>query len=154
MRQLIITLLMFCSATIAMADNVWCMITPSGQVIPMGNVAYLVSAGGTSPETFDIVLKQGDPVTTGRIDFVQLDPTGIEIVRPSGDVPTLSSVMGDQLVISGTAAGQQVVVYSLTGAVLLRTVTADTQTTLNIGNLTSGVYVLKVGGTAIKFMKK
>ena len=85
---------------------------------------------------------------------MQLDPTGIESVRPSGDVPTLSSVMGDQLVISGTAAGQQVVVYSLAGAVLLRTVTADTQTTLNIGNLTSGVYVLKVGGTAIKFMKK
>lgn len=154
MRQLIITLLMFCSATAAMADNVWCMVTPTGQAIAMSDVDYLVSAGGQTPATFDIVLKDGSHITTGRIDFAQMEPTGIEDVRPSADEPVISSVIDSQLTISGTAAGQQVTVYGLSGATLLRTVTAEAQTTLYIGNLTPGVYVLKVGDTAIKFMKR
>ena len=156
MRQLVISLLMFCSATVAMADNVWCMVTSSGEVVPMSNVAYLLSAGGQTPATFDIVLKEGPAITgVGRVDFVQMDPTtGIETVRPSEDVPTLSSVIDGQLTIFGTAAGQRVTVYSLTGATLLSTVTSDASTTLNVSGLTSGVYVLKVGETAIKFMKR
>ncbi len=155
MKTLLLGLLLCCSVVAHAADAVWCMVTQSGQVVPMSSVAYLLSDGGTEPEAFSIVLKEGDPIEhVGKINFAQLDLSGIETVTPTGEMPTITSLIDNQLTISATASGQPVSVYSVSGAMVLRTVTAENETTLYIGNLAHGVYVLKVGDTAIKFMKK
>lgn len=155
MKTLIFTLLLFCSVTVRAADVVWCMVTQSGQTVPMSNVAYLLSAGGSQPETFSIVLKEGDPIeNVGKVNFARLETTGIDTVKPTGEIPMITSLVGNQLTISATTSGQAVSVYSIGGVMMLSTVTAGEETTLYIGNLAPGVYVLKVGDTAIKFMKK
>lgn len=136
------------------ADKVWCMQTNTGQLIRMSNVAYIL-AEGAEPETFSVVLKEGNPVeNVGKITFLQADPTGISQVETSDDISMLTQVMGNELVISGTAEGQIVAVLSVSGAMLQQAVTTHSSTHLYIGNLTSGVYILKVGNKAIKFIKK
>lgn len=154
-KKLLLSLAMFAMAMASWgADKVWCMQTNTGQLIRMSNVSYIL-AEGAEPETFSVVLKEGNPVeNVGKVTFLQAAPTGISQVETSDDIPMLTQVMGNELTISGTVEGQTVAVLSVSGAMLQQTVTTQSSTHINIGHLTSGVYILKVGSKAIKFIKK
>lgn len=156
MKKFLLSLAMLCTTMMLHAANtVWCMVTNGGQSIPVSNVSYIL-AEGTSPETFSIVLKSGSPVeNVGMVKFAQLEATGIDAVPTTdGSVPMLARAFDGQLMISNAAAGLPVRVLSVNGQLVKSSVTDNGSTELFIGDLTSGVYILKVGDTAVKFMKK
>lgn len=154
MKKLLLSFFLLCTVAWSYAaDSVWCMITNTGQAIELSNVSYIL-AEGTAPETFSIVLKSGNPIeNVGKVKFAQATPTGIAHIS-SDDMPMLTQYFDGQLTISNVAPDLPIRVYSLNGQLLRSGITSSSSTTIDISNLTPGVYVLKVGGNALKFMKK
>lgn len=74
--------------------------------------------------------------------------TGIE------DIYDLGSQQGDQLSLKGLKAGQKVLVYNAAGQLCQATTVAPGQTLIRLQHLPAGMYVLKSGKVAIKFIKK
>lgn len=60
----------------------------------------------------------------------------------------------DRLHVSGVPAGTSVVLYNSNGAKAAECKSDGSTTTFRVGNLPDGVYVVKVGGYATKFIKK
>lgn len=154
MKKILLSILMLYALAVNAADAVWCMVTNTGTVIPMSNVSYII-AEGAAPETFSIVLKSGSPIEgVGKASFSQQDATGITNVIENGGTPVLTRAFGDQLTISGAEEDLRIDIYSINGKLLKRDRTSNSQTTIYIGDLTPGLYVLRVGGSSLKFTKK
>lgn len=160
MKKFLLSLSLVCASMAVHAnDYVWCMVANTGQAVPLSNVSYIL-AEGSAPATFSIVLKSGDPVeNVGKVRFAQTAPnmtTGIDQATVAGGdaTPMLSRAICGDLVISNAAAGLPVSVYSIKGQLVKNGTTSGETTTVSTGDLTSGVYILKVGDTALKFMKK
>ncbi|MBO4530979.1 MAG: T9SS type A sorting domain-containing protein [Paludibacteraceae bacterium] len=59
----------------------------------------------------------------------------------------------DQIILDGLTKGETVRIFSITGAVL-KTVTAEEQTKIDVQSLAKGTYLLQVGTKVIKFIKE
>ena len=59
-----------------------------------------------------------------------------------------------QLSLSGCGNATSAQVYSLDGKMLAEAAAADGNTTIQVGHLPAGVYVVRVGHKALKFTKK
>jgi len=137
--------------TIAHADEkTWHIVTDDDKAIELSAVSYLLAA---STETFDIVCKDGSTISNVKGISVELrESTGIKSVN-NGDA-MFSQVVGDQIYISHAKAGTTAEVLSLSGIIHVSQTLADGQNIINVSKLRSGTYILKVGETSIKFIKK
>lgn len=59
----------------------------------------------------------------------------------------------DQIILDGLNKGENVRIFSLTGAVL-KTVTADEQTKIDVSSFAKGTYLLQIGTNVVKFIKE
>lgn len=66
----------------------------------------------------------------------------------------LMTPISQQMTLSGCGTARQAVVYGMNGAVLADAPVQDGVCTLQVGHLTPGVYVVKVGKKALKFVKQ
>lgn len=140
-------------AHVEAADIQWCMTTNKGDVIRMAEVSYILSLGKDA-ETFNIVKSDGTVIEgIGKVKFSQQDVTGIESVTMKGS-DVLSQMVGNTLVISGVKAGEQIAVYSLSGAQMSVAVSCSDNAEVYVGSLPSGTYILRVGSTSVKFIKR
>lgn len=156
MKKILFTFVMLCSCMTSLAaDKVWCMVANTGQIVQMSNVSYIL-AEGAIPETFDVILKEGDPLQNiGKIVFKQLDVTGINSNSSNGDTPILSRLFDNQIILSGVESGMKISVYSLSGVEKISMVSSSSElTTVSLACLVPGIYLLKVGSTSVKFTKK
>ena len=150
MRSILTLLLLFSLTTVQAAEKTWHLITDKGDAIELSNVSYLLAA---STESFDIVCKDGTTINgVSGISLAEREPTGIKPINT--DDAMFSQVVGDQIFISHVKAGTTAEVLSLSGIIHVSQTLADGQNIINVSKLRSGTYILKVGETSIKFIKK
>ena len=131
-------------------EKTWHIVTDDDKAIELSAVSYLLAA---STETFDIVCKDGSTISNVKGISVELrESTGIKSVN-NGDA-MFSQVVGDQIYISHAKVGTTAEVLSLSGIIHVSQTLADGQNVINVSKLRSGTYILKVGETSIKFIKK
>ena len=127
------------------ADVVWCVVTQSGQAVP-------VSADS---ETFNIVLKDGTVIQgITKATFSRMEPTAISSVGISGSNAPETRIAGDEITLIGCPVKSHVEIYVVSGKRMKSVVTASSETSFSISDLPAGVYVLKVDSVSVKFLKK
>ena len=73
---------------------------------------------------------------------------------PAAENLTLQTPVSEQMQISGCGNASVAIVYALDGKEQAQAPVANGCTTVYVGHLTPGVYVLRVGNKAMKFIKK
>ena len=142
--------LLFSTIAVQAAEKTWHLITDKGDAIELSNVSYLLAA---STESFDIVCKDGTTVNgVSGISLEERESTGVKSIN-TGEA-MFSQVVGDQIYISYAKAGTTAEVLSLSGITHVSQSLTDGQNVINVSKLRSGTYILKIGDTSIKFIKK
>ena len=150
-RLLSLFLTLLLSITVVQAaEKTWHLVTDKGDAIELSNVSYLLAA---STESFDIVCKDGTTINgVSGISLEERESTGVKSIN-TGEA-MFSQVVGDQIYISYAKAGTTAEVLSLSGIVYVSQTLTDGQNIISVTQLRSGTYILKVGDTSIKFIKK
>lgn len=101
----------------------------------------------------NVVLHFDGTEETYPMDDVQIDFTSGAGI---GNISTfkLNTFVDGQLNIAGLEAGTQVAVYDVSGKKLAHAQAEGESTLVNVDNLNSGVYILKVGNQIVKFVKR
>ena len=82
--------------------------------------------------------------------------TGIQnpATAPAAEKLTLQTPINEQMYISGCGNASEAIIYSLDGKQMTKAPVANGVTTVYVGQLPAGIYVLRVGNKAMKFTKK
>lgn len=82
--------------------------------------------------------------------------TGIQnpATAPAAEKLTLQTPISEQMYVSGCGNASTAIVYALDGKQVAAAAVANGCTTVYVGQLPAGVYVLRVGNKAMKFTKK
>jgi hypothetical protein len=85
-----------------------------------------------------------------------MNSTGIEnlATAPAAENLQLQTPISEQMTVSGCGDAHVAIVYSLDGKKMTESAVANGATTVYVGQMPAGVYVLRVGNKALKFMKK
>ena len=156
MKRLVFLLIWLLSAGSLMADDElrWYAITDTGVSIEMSKLGMLVAADDNI--TFALVAADGTVLEDGvtSIRFEQRDGSaGVEAIRPDdGLLHLINGVVSSQLVLTG--AKGTISIFSANGAQVLSVQANEGETRLNVQSLPTGVYIVKCGKAAFKFMKK
>ena len=156
MKQLLLTL----AALYAMGGQAqdtnrkWALEEPkSGTTVLMGDVSFLLASD--RQDTFTIVCKDGTVVPGAEsVNFVKATPSGISNTQAAGSTPQLAISATEGLTLTGCKAGTHVSIYDAAGRLSLGATATDVPLRIDVSRLAPGVYVLKAGDTAIKFIKK
>lgn len=131
--------------------------TDKGDSQPMSNVAMLahVDANGR----FEVVLHEGGSMTdVAYVTFFRETETAIEQPKAEtgGEEPMLRLVtpVHFELKLSGCGDAANAVVYDMRGAKMAAAPVSNGTTTISVGHLMTGVYIVRVGNKALKFFKK
>ena len=153
MRNVLLTIGLALVATMLQAaDFKWAMITQKGQTLFMNNVGYILNSDGSS--SFTIVMNDNstiDDVT--KVTFAKVDPSGVKTIEYDSDGVYAKEVEGS-LIITGCHAGNQAEVYSANGQVMRSQALCGDSCDIDVSTLPKGVYVLRIGNTSVKFLKK
>lgn len=152
---LIVVWLLMAGSLSAQEEKLWYAVTDTGESVEMSKVDMLVAAD--DDYTFAIVAADGTVLidNVAYIHFVQSDttPSGIITARNDDNMRLIHGVVSSQLVLTG--AKGRVSIYSANGTQVLSSQTNEEgETCLNVQTLPTGVYVVKCGKAAFKFMKK
>lgn len=149
-KTILLTLLLFCTIGVQAADQTWHLVTDKGVAIELSNVSYLLAA---SEESFDIVCTDGTTVSgVTSVKLEERESTGIESAKTTESV--FSKKVDGEIIISNAKANTMAQVLSLSGITLISQTLTSGQNVINASMLLSGTYILKVGETSIKFIKK
>ena len=119
----------------------------------MNQVGYILYTDGSS--TMSIVKTDNSTIEdVTKVSFAKLDATSISSAVVKNGISLLSNVVEANLTITGCKEGQAITVVSTDGAVKVKTVTSGDHTNVDVSRLASGVYMLNVGKTTVKFIKK
>ena len=85
-----------------------------------------------------------------------MNTTGIEnlATAPAAENLQLQTPISEQMTVSGCGDANKAFVYALDGKQVAAAAVANGVTTVYVGQLPAGVYVLRVGNKALKFTKK
>lgn len=144
--------------TAIMAQNTqeWALVEPeSGCRVLMSDVGFLLAAD--EDDTFSVVCADGFVIYGAkRVTFELTDPSAI--AAPSadrnGDTPTLRGSVGGSLRLTGCAQGTKVDIFDAGGRKACATTSTGHETVIDVSGLQSGLYMLRAGKTAIKFVKR
>ena len=112
--------------------------------------------------TDKIDVKVGSTTETGlrAVYFYRGEESGITgidapvVGNPAQEKLELLTPIREQMTVSGCGDAVSAQVYSLDGKVMAEAPVSNGVTTIQVGQLNKGVYVLHVGGKALKFTKK
>lgn len=144
------------AALMAQSAQEWALVEPqSGSRVLMSNVSFLLAAD--EDDSFSVVCKDGTVIYGAKkVTFELTDPSGIAMpsAEGNGETPTLCGSIDGRLRLTGCAEGTEIKIYDAGGRKMSSTRVATDETVVNVGGLPTGIYVLRAGKTAIKFMKK
>ena len=153
MRNFLLAFVLLCAYAANAADLKWALTTQNGKSVFMNEVGYILYTDGSS--TMSIVKTDNSTIeNVTKVSFAQLDATGISKVVVNNGISLLSNVVESSLTVTGCKEGQIITVVSVGGAVKVKAVTSGNHTNVDVSHLTSGVYMLNVGKTTVKFIKK
>lgn len=139
---------------IDMTKPVW-LVTNTGKQFLVKDVKMLASID--TQGVFEVVTTEGNETGVTSVSFFRGDsPTGIEKVKEIRNVEQLRLLtpVSSQLALSGCGETGSAVVFALDGKQMAEAPVNNGHTTLFVGHLKAGVYVVKVGNKALKFIKK
>ena len=147
--------LLLCSALVlpsAAQDNfTYCLLTNAGDSIDATQVDYL-AADADSPNEFNVVMKGGHVYTRVTSLTPVATATAIKAIKATRE--GLLSFGGGHVVIQSPEGGQTLSVCKPDGRQLRKYRLAAGRQTVDITTLPAGVYILKTGQSAVKFIKK
>lgn len=148
----LLLIVMLLNATVTWAaEKTWHIVTDKGDTIELSKVSYFLA---TSTETFDIVCSDGTMVSrVSGISFEQRESTDIHDVKAPNDA-MFSQIVNDQLIISNVKPGTTAQVLDLSGNSIIIQVLTDRHNVINVSQLQTGIYILRVDDNSIKFIKK
>ena len=88
-----------------------------------------------------------------KIVFEEGELVGTEDLKV-GNIHIWPNPTQESIIVSGMQQNQIIRVYNLNGQMLNATPVQDSQTTVNVSSLQSGVYLLQVGAEVVKFIKQ
>lgn len=145
--------MLLCACVAKAEDLKWALQTQDGQSVFMNQVGYILYSDGSS--AMSIVKTDNSTIEdVTKVTFVQLDATGISQTVKESDITVLSRVVEENLTVTGCAEGLPITIVTASGAVAIKSMTSGDRTSVDVSRLASGVYVLRVGKTAVKFIKK
>lgn len=145
MRKILLIATLLVCAVVLHAQNVvsWHLLTDDGKAVPVRNVVCLMLVDGS--KTLNVVMADGNVLTDIKsVNFAQ---------REEDDEPLAVSsaiVAAGSLNFSMLPKDTKVQIYSADGK-LLRQAEAPK---VDISGLPSGTYVIKIGKTTVKMLKK
>jgi hypothetical protein len=150
LRTILLAMMLVCTLMMQAADKAWFLVTDKGEAVELSKFSYLLAA---SSETFDIVCVDSKTISgVAGVSLEEREVTGIKALK-AGDA-MFSQMVGDELTISNAKAGTTMQVLSLSGIVYTNQTLKDGKNVINVSQLQSGTYLLKVGETSVKFIKK
>lgn len=158
MKKLLLSLMLVCPTAI-MAQNTqeWALVEPeSGCRVLMSDVGFLLAAD--DDDTFSVVCADGFVIYGAkRVTFELTDPSAIAAPTAgrNGGTPTLRGSVGGSLRLTGCAQGTKVDIFDAGGRKACATTTSTgNETVIDVSGLQPGMYMLRAGTTAIKFVKR
>ena len=134
-------------------EPVWHIATDANEYIPLSEVSYLLFADGN--EYFSIVKTKSEiikDVRTVRFRNVPLSVEGVESEKV--DLSIFPNPVASTLSLQGLRTEATLKVLSMDGATLIDTVVTPANNRVDVSSLATGVYLLQVNGTMVKFIKK
>lgn len=149
-KTILVLIALFFALTMQAAGKAWCLVTDKGEVVELSHVNYFLAS---SEETFDIVCSDGSSIKgVISISVEERNLSGIQEIR--NDDGQFSQLVGDNLIVSGLKSATQAQVLSLSGVVYFTQMLNGEKEVISVSRLQPGTYILKVGETSIKFIKK
>lgn len=145
------------SSTIDVSKPVW-LITNTGKHFLVKDVNMLASID--SQGVYEVMTTNGNETGVTSVSFFRGPeaemPTGIQTVKEMRNVEALQLItpVSSQLSLSGCGDSDVATVYALDGKEMAEAPVANGSTTVVVSHLKSGVYIVKVGNKALKFIKK
>ena len=121
----------------------------------VGDVGFLLAAD--DDDTFSVVCADGFVIYGAkRVTFELTDPSAIAAPTAgrNGGTPTLRGSVGGSLRLTGCAQGTKVDIFDAGGRKVCATTSTGHETVIDVSGLQSGLYMLRAGKTAIKFVKR
>ena len=149
-KTILVLIALFFALTMQAAGKAWCLVTDKGEVVELSHVNYFLAS---SEETFDIVCSDGSSIKgVISISVEERNLSGIQKIR--NDDGQFSQLVGDNLIVSGLKSATQAQVLSLSGVVYFTQMLNGEKEVISVSRLQPGTYILKVGETSVKFIKK
>lgn len=134
------------------AQEVWHIVTCDEQYIPVNKMAYIAQSDNS--ESYVIVETDGTMTQTRSFSFQYLYSAVEKVESSSIDLSVFPNPVVSTLTLGGLKDATAVYVRTLEGATVIHTTLSPDNTTLNVSGLASGVYLLQVNNTTVKFIKK
>ncbi len=132
--------------------------TDKGDSQPMSNVAMLANVDAKG--RFEVVLQEGGSlmdvayVTFFRDTETAIQQPKVETGEEKEPILRLMTPVHFELKLSGCGDATNAVVYDMRGAKMASAPVANGTTTIAVGHLITGVYIVRVGNKTLKFFKK
>jgi hypothetical protein len=132
------------------------LLTNTGKFWKMVNLPVMTVEDGSNK----IDVEVGGLVEKGvtAVYFYRGDEDGISGIEPMVAVTPeklqLQTPIREQMTISGCGDAPRAQVYSLDGKLMTEAAVSNGVTTIQVGQLNAGVYVVRVGNKSLKFTKK
>jgi hypothetical protein len=152
MKRLLLTFTaVFALIAQAQSERQWAIVDETGgQTVLMTNVSFLLASD--YDDVFVIVCKDGTEVGgVKRASFKQVDPTG---VKAPEHVAGRLLVADGALLLKGCEPGMKAVLYDASGKPVSVLTIEGSEASADISGLPAGVYVLRAGKAAVKFVKR
>ena len=148
MRKYFIALALASFLAAGAADYKWALVTQNGETVLMSDVGYILNSDNRP--TFTIVKKDNSTID----DVTKMTFAKIDAPQTITDDAVYAKVIEGTLSISGCKAGTAVEIFSANGQLCRRATVQGEHTDINVSQLASGIYLLRVGKTTIKFRKQ
>lgn len=134
------------------------LLTSTGKYWTVSQMPQLTAKDGSSK--FDVTVGSATETDVESVWFYRGDDVenalGIEgmLMNDTEERLQLQTPVSSQLYISGCGTASQAQLYSMDGKQRDAAAVVNGATTIYVGNLTPGVYIIKVGKKSLKFIKK
>ena len=153
MRKILFILSIICTIASNATEQKWALTTQSGESVFMDQVGYILYSDGSS--VMSIVKKDNSAIeNVTKIVFSKMETSSISDVLVNKGISVLSRVVDESLRIKGCQDGLRFQIVSASGDEVVKGMTHSGQTDIDVSGISTGVYVLVVGETKIKFIKK
>lgn len=132
--------------------NEWFMLTDTGETLQVFHVSCLVAPdSGTKFSVLmdDNTLYEG----VGKVTFKRGSQSGVTGVAADADISLLADPVANMLTVAG-AEGKTAAIYDAGGRLVHSAVVDANDVKIDVSDLAGGIYVLKVGHSTVKFIKK
>ena len=153
-RELLFILTLLLSVTVQAQSDM--LLTINGEVVEKDPVTITFDYDGVVGNVI-VEFTDGTKVNC-NMNRLEILPNGATAIRNieggSEGFFMIKGIVRDELRVDGARPGSDVMVYSAGGTMLMKDRTDSSQYVINVSSLQRGVYLLRIGKQAVKFVKQ